>query len=126
MATVALTEQNFKETIDNNSMVLVDFWASWCGPCNSFAPTYEAISEEYQDITFAKVNTEEQKELAGHFQIRSIPTLMIFREQILIFSQPGALPQDALKELIQKASDLDMDMVRAEIEKQQAGQAAPA
>ena len=126
MATVALTEQNFKETIDSNDMVIVDFWASWCGPCNAFAPTYEAMSEEYPNITFAKVNTEEQKGLAGHFQIRSIPTLMIFREQILIFSQPGALPQDAFKELIQKASDLDMNMVRAEIEKQQAEQASQA
>jgi len=97
-------------------MVLVDFWAPWCGPCRSFAPAYEAASEKFPDVVFAKVNTEEQQALAAHFQIRSIPTLMIFREQIIIFAQPGALPASALEQVIEKAGSLDMDEVRREIE----------
>ena len=120
MATIELTEQNFKETVEKNDIVIVDFWASWCGPCRAFAPVFEAASEKYPNIIFGKVNTEEQRSLAGYFQIRSIPTLMIFREQIIIFSQPGSLPAKALDEVIGKASELDMEVVRQEIAKQQA------
>jgi len=122
MATVDLTTDAFKDTIDNNDIVLIDFWASWCGPCKSFAPIYEEVSEKYPEAVFAKVNTEEEQELAGMFQIRSIPTLMIFREQIIIFSQPGMLPGNALEELIGKAKELDMDEVRKQIAAQQAEQ----
>lgn len=120
MATVELTSENFEEIVNGNDIVLVDFWAPWCGPCRSFAPIFEASSEQHQDIVFAKVNTEEERELAGHFQIRSIPTLMIFREKIIIFAQPGMLPAPALEEVIGKAKDLDMEIVRKEIEAQQA------
>ena len=124
MATVELTRENFKDTIDNNSLVLVDFWAEWCGPCRMFAPTYEDVSERYPDAVFGKVNTEMQRELAQMFGIRSIPTLMIFRDQIIIFSQPGALPSSALEDVVQKAQALDMDMVREQIAKQQASKNA--
>jgi thioredoxin 1 len=118
VATVELTKENFEQVITGNDMVLVDFWAPWCGPCRSFAPVYEEVSEKYPDVVFAKVNTEEEQEIAGHFQIRSIPTLMIFREKIIIFSQPGALPGSALDQLVEQASNLDMDQVRKDIEKQ--------
>ena len=124
MATVELTRENFKDTIDNNGLVLVDFWAEWCGPCRMFAPTYEDVSERYPDAVFGKVNTEMQRELAQMFGIRSIPTLMIFRDQIIIFSQPGALPSSALEDVVQKAQALDMDMVREQIAKQQASKDA--
>lgn len=122
MATVELTKENFEKTITDNDFVLIDFWAEWCGPCKNFAPIYEEASEKYPDIVFAKVNTEEQQELAAYFQIRSIPTLMIFRERVIIFSQPGMLPASALDELIGKAKELDMDQVRKEIEEQQSQQ----
>lgn len=122
MATIDLNQQNFAETVNNKDMVIVDFWAPWCGPCRSFAPVYEQISERYPDITFAKVNTEDEQALGGHFQIRSIPTLMIFREQIIIFMQPGALPGAALEQIIEKAKSLDMDQVRREIAEQQQSQ----
>lgn len=123
MAVVDLTDDNFEKTVTDNSFVIVDFWAEWCGPCKSFAPTYSKVSEDHPDIVFAKVNTEEQQQVAAHFQIRSIPTLMIFRDQIIIFSQAGALPEGSFRELIQKASELDMDEVRKQIEAEQAGQA---
>ncbi len=120
MAVVELTKQTFEDAVTNNSFVIVDFWAPWCGPCRSFAPTFESVSEEHGDIVFAKVNTEEEQEIAAHFNIRSIPTLMIFREKIIIFSQPGALPESAFRELIGKAGDLDMDEVRNQIEQENA------
>ena len=122
VATVDVTQENLHQIINGNNMVIVDFWAPWCGPCRSFAPAYEAASEKYPDVVFAKVNTEEQQALAGHFQIRSIPTLMVFREKIIIFAQPGALPAAALEQVIVKAKALDMDEVRREIAKEQAGE----
>ncbi|NOY66200.1 MAG: thioredoxin [Gammaproteobacteria bacterium] len=118
MATVELTGENFDEVVGGNDYVIIDFWAPWCGPCKSFAPIYEAVSEKHENIVFAKVNTEDQTELASHFQIRSIPTLMIFREQVVIFSQPGMLPEEAFGELITKAGELNMDDVRKQIEEE--------
>ena len=115
MPTVDLTLDTFDQTIQDNDMVLVDFWAEWCGPCRAFAPTYSAASEENADIVFAKVDTEDQQQLAGAFGIRSIPTLMIFRDQVLLYSQPGALPRAALDDLISQVRDLDMDDVRRQI-----------
>lgn len=120
MATVDITKENLQDTIANNEIVIIDFWAPWCGPCKSFAPIYDAVSEKHGDVVFAKVNTEDEQELAASFQIRSIPTLMIFRDQIAIFSQAGMLPESALEEVIGKTRDLDMDQVRKEVEQQQA------
>ena len=119
MATVDVTAENFNETITNNDFVIVDFWAPWCGPCKGFAPVYEELSEKYPDAVFAKVNTEDEQQLAGEFQIRSIPTLMIFREQIILFSQPGALQGSQLEQVIEQAMGLDMEEVKKDIEKQQ-------
>ena len=119
MSSIAITKENFEDVINKNPMIIIDFWAPWCGPCKNFGPVFEAISDKYPDIVFAKVNTEEQQEIGGMFQIRSIPTLMIFRDQIIIFAQPGALPGAALEEIIGKAKELDMDQVRAEIAAQQ-------
>ena len=124
MATVELTKETFKDTITGNDIIIVDFWASWCGPCKSFAPIYEKVSQKHEDIVFAKINTEDEQELAASFQIRSIPTLMIFRDQIVIFSQAGMLPETALEQIISKTRELDMDMVRAEVEAQQQAQNA--
>jgi thioredoxin 1 len=115
VAVVELNKDNFEETVTGNDFVIVDYWAPWCGPCRSFAPTYEKVSEEHPDIVFAKVNTEEEQEIAAHFQIRSIPTLMIFREKVIIFSQAGALPESGFKELIKRASELDMAEVHQQI-----------
>jgi thioredoxin 1 len=120
MATVALTKETFDKTIQDNETVLVDFWAEWCGPCRSFAPTYEEASNQHGDIVFGKVDTEDQQELAQMFGIRSIPTLMVFRDQIILFAQPGALPGNMLEDLIGQVKDLDMDDVRAQLEAQEA------
>jgi thioredoxin 1 len=118
LSTVDLTQDNFEDVVQNNAMVLVDFWAPWCGPCRAFAPVYEAAAAQHADVVFAKVNTEDQQELASTFQIRSIPTLMLFRDQIILFSQPGSLPGPALEDILAKAKALDMDMVRKEIAEQ--------
>ena len=118
MATVDITADTFEETIEKNDIVVVDFWAEWCGPCKSFAPIYEEVSNEYDDVVFGKIDTEAEQELGAHFQIRSIPTLMIFREQVVLFSQAGMLNNTQLKEVITKVQELDMATVHAEIAKQ--------
>lgn len=123
MATIDITKDTLHETIENNDIVLIDFWAEWCGPCRMFAPTYEKVSEKYADdglkIAFAKVDTEAEQELAMNFGIRSIPTLVAFRDQIGIFSQPGALPEEALEDLLGQIKALDMDAIREEIAAEQ-------
>ena len=123
MATLALTKDDFEQVVTANDTVIVDFWAPWCGPCRAFAPTFEAISEKYPGIVFAKVNTEDEPELAGQFEIRSIPTLMVFREKVLLFSQPGALPALALEAVIKKVRELDMAEVHRDIAAQEAAEA---
>ncbi|MFD3453151.1 thioredoxin [Streptomyces sp. NPDC058691] len=122
MATVELTKDNFDEVVSANDFVLIDFWASWCGPCRMFAPVYEAAAKENTDLVFGKVDTEAQQELAAAFQIQSIPTLMIIRDKVAVFAQPGALPAPALEDLIKQARGLDMDEVRKSIAE---GESAP-
>jgi thioredoxin 1 len=119
MSTLELTKDNFNEVVEKNDFVLIDFWAAWCGPCRGFAPVYDKAAEDNPDLVFAKVDTEAQQELAGAFEIRSIPTLMIIRDRTVVFSQPGALPASALEDLIKQARELDMDEVRREAEQQQ-------
>jgi thioredoxin 1 len=115
MASLELTEQTFADTVGGNEIVLVDFWASWCGPCRTFAPVYENVSEDNPDIVFAKVDTEAEQGLAGYFQISSIPTLMAIRDGVVLYSQAGALPQPALENLVQAIRDVDMEDVRRKI-----------
>ena len=119
MATVDLTKDNFEKTINENPIVIVDFWAPWCGPCRGFAPVFEKASESHKDVVFAKINSDEQQELAAAFNIRSIPTLMVFREKVILFQQAGALPGQALEQVLTQAKTLDMAKVHAEIASQQ-------
>ena len=119
MALEQLTSANFNEKVSSNEIVILDFWAEWCGPCKQFGPIFEKVASEYPDILFGKINTEEEQELAGMFQIRSIPTVAIMREGIVVFMQPGLIPEEGLKDLIKQVKELDMDEVRKEIEKQQ-------
>lgn len=129
MATIELTKDNLESSIHDNDILLIDFWASWCGPCKMFGPIFERVAEKHPDIGFAKLNTEEQQEVAAQFGVRSIPTLAIFREEILVFLQAGALPENALTDILEKVRGLDMDEVRqkiAEEETEQEAAAAPA
>ena len=116
MATIQLTAQNFEETASSAKVMLIDFWASWCGPCRSFAPTFEKVSQRFPDVVFAKVDTEAEQALAGSFNIMSIPTLMVVREQFVLYSQAGALPESALVDLIEQALRIDMELLRRETE----------
>ena len=122
MAYVELTKENFEEVITSNDMVVVDYWAEWCGPCKSFGPVFEKVSEDFPDVVFAKVDTENEQEIASMFQIRSIPTLMIFREKVIVFSQPGAVPEGALRDVVSKVENLDMVEIHKQVAQQQADQ----
>ena len=115
MAVMEVTKDNFEQVVKDNAMVIIDFWAPWCGPCKSFAPAFEAASEKHPGVAFAKVNTDEQQELAGHFGVRSIPTVMLFREQVMLFSQPGAMPPAGIESVIEQARTLDMASVHRDV-----------
>lgn len=125
-ATVEITAKSFKEVVERDGIVLIDWWAPWCGPCRAFGPTYEKVAREHPDVTFGKVNTEQEQELAAAFDIRSIPTLMIMRDKVLLFSQAGALPEAALRDLLRQVQGLDMERVRAEIAEGEKGAASKA
>lgn len=118
MATIKLTQANFKEIVEKNDMVVLDFWAPWCAPCQAFGPVFEKVSQKFPTAVFGKVNTDEEMELSAGFQIRSIPTLVVFREQIIVFSQPGMLPEKSFVEMLTKAESLEMDEVRRQIAQQ--------
>ena len=120
MSTIEITKDNFQEVYEKNDFVILDFWAEWCGPCKSFAPVFERISEKYPKVVFGKIDTEAQPELAGHFEIRSIPTIMVIRQGIELFFQPGALNEELLVELVEKVSALDMEEVKKQIEAEEA------
>ena len=122
MPTVELTKENFEATINDNDTVIVDFWAEWCGPCKMFAPTFEEASEEHTDIVFGKVDTEDQPELAGFFNVRSIPTLMVFRENVVLFNEAGALPPEVFGNLIEQVKQVDMEDVHRQIAEHQAAE----
>jgi thioredoxin len=122
LATIELTQENFDKTVTENPVVIIDFWAPWCGPCRGFAPVYEKASDAHPDVVFAKVNTDEQQELAGSFGIRSIPTLMVFREKVILFQQAGALPGNALDQVIAQAKAMDMAKVRQELAAEESGE----
>ena len=124
MATIEVTKDNIEEIISKNEMVILDFWAEWCGPCKSFAPVFEAASQKYPDVVFGKINTEEQQELAAQFQIRSIPNVMLFREQVMLFTQPGAMPATGIDSVIAQAKALDMAKIRQEIAEEEANSSA--
>ena len=120
MSVLELTQENFNETIEGGKTVIIDFWAPWCGPCRAFAPTFEAVSEQYPDVVFAKINTEAEQELGASFNIRSIPTLMVFREKVILFTQAGMLPKAALEQIVERSLEVDMAKVHAEVTQQDA------
>ncbi|NNB88358.1 thioredoxin [Corallococcus exiguus] len=125
MATLEITKDNFKETVGKSGIVILDWWATWCGPCRAFAPIFESTSNKHADVVFGKIDTDAQPELSGAFEIRSIPTLMVFRDGILLFEQPGAMPAAALEDLLRQVRGLNMDDVRREVEEQRAAKEAP-